>query len=386
MNSGGRTGGGQQRSESGWFCKRDSGWRWVAFALLLLIQPAVRARQAEQQQQRPLKVATRLIAPFVFEEKGRLAGFSMDLWRAIEEQMGVPQSSALFVTPNVKALLSTVQERKADLGIAAISVTAERDRTLDFSHPMFDAGLHILVRDKSGGNGSVPSLIAVILSPALFQLLGLSLGIILVFAHLVWLVERRHESGIIETPAYFPGIFKAFWWAAGTLGAQADEMPRSALGRVIALIWMFGSIVFVAYFTAAVTTSLTVRQLQGNIQGPDDLPGKKVATTTGSTAAAYLREQRARVSEFKQIEQAYAALQKGQVEAVVFDAPVLLYYSAHEGQGKVEVVGPVFHKESYGIAFPPGSPYRKRVNNALLTLKENGAYDELYNKWFSSNE
>jgi polar amino acid transport system substrate-binding protein len=48
----------------------------------------------------------------------------------------------------------------------------------------------------------------------------------------------------------------------------------------------------------------------------------------------------------------------------------------------VHVIGPVFRKESYGIVFPANSRHRKRVNEALLTLKEKGTYEELYKKWF----
>src|SRR5207244_3180265 len=129
----------------------------------------------------------------------------------------------------------------------------------------------------------------------------------------------------------------------------------SCLGRVIALIWMFLGIAFVAYFTAAITTNMTVQQLQGSIKGPDDLPGKRVATTRGSTSAAYLKEHRCRLVEVERIEDAYDALKQHQVEAVVFDAPVLQYYAAHDGKGKVAIVGPIFRKESYGIAMPPNS-------------------------------
>ena len=46
------------------------------------------------------------------------------------------------------------------------------------------------------------------------------------------------------------------------------------------------------------------------------------------------------------------------------------------------VVGPVFRKENYGIVFPNESPLRKRVNEALLRLRENGTYDRLLTKWF----
>jgi polar amino acid transport system substrate-binding protein len=89
--------------------------------------------------------------------------------------------------------------------------------------------------------------------------------------------------------------------------------------------------------------------------------------------------------EFTKMEEAYQALQDGQVDAVVYDAPVLLFYAAHEGKGKVQTAGAIFRKENYGIVFPSNSPYRKPVNEALLKLKENGTYDQLYTKWFGGN-
>jgi polar amino acid transport system substrate-binding protein len=315
------------------------------------------------------------------DEGGKLTGFSGDLWRSIGEELKTPWTPV--VKPSVKDLLSEIRSGNADLGIAAVSITAERNEEFDFSQPIIEAGLSILVRDQTGG-GAMPSFFSVVFSPALLQLLGLALLLVLIPAHIVWFAERNREDGLVENRAYFPGILKACWWAAGTLGAQADEMPRSVLGRIVALFWMFGSIAFVAYFTAALTTSLTVQQLQGNIRGPEDLPGKRVATTTGSTSATYLRQKKARVQEFSQIDQAYDALLHSKVDAVVFDAPVLMYYAHHDGKGRVQVAGDVFRKESYGIVFPAGSPLRKRVDSALLKLREDGTYQEIYNRWFSS--
>ena len=48
------------------------------------------------------------------------------------------------------------------------------------------------------------------------------------------------------------------------------------------------------------------------------------------------------------------------------------------------MVGSIFEEETYGIALPTGSPLRKPINEALLKLKQDGTYEELYNKWFSS--
>jgi polar amino acid transport system substrate-binding protein len=335
-----------------------------------------------QKPTKSLRVATGLAKPFVFEEKGKLTGFSIDLWRSITDELDV--KSELFVNPTTTALLSAVKSGKADVGIANISITAERDKILDFSLPMFDSGLQILVRQQSGGLKALPSLLGVIFSPALLQLIGIILLMVLVPAHIIWFLERRREEGIVSTKSYFPGIFKACWWAAATLATQADEMPKTALGRIAAVIWMFTSVVFIAYFTAAVTTSLTVQQLQGDIKSPEDLLNKRVATAIGSTSATYLRQQDIKVLEFNRISEAYNALLQGKADAVVFDSPVLLYYASQEGKGKVQVIGSIFRKESYGIALSPNSPYRKPINRALLTLQENGTYQELYEKWFSS--
>jgi polar amino acid transport system substrate-binding protein len=327
------------------------------------------------------KVATKVLSPFVTEENGELSGFSIELWKNIAQELNI--KTDFKKTDNIADLLNAIKLKQADVSIAAISVTAQREQDFDFSQPIFDSGLQILVRSQ-GSQSSIGRLLGSIFTPTLFQLLGIMLLIILIPAHIIWLVERKHKGDFLENSAYFPGIFKACWWAAGTLATQAEEMPKSAWGRVMAVVWMFISVVFIAYFTATVTTSLTVEQLQSNIKGPQDLVGKRVATIAGSTSAIYLKQQKIEANEVKQIEEAYTALNNSDVDAVVFDAPILLYYAAHNGKGKAQVVGSIFRKESYAIAMSNGSPYRKPINNALLSLQEKGTYQEIYDKWFSN--
>ena len=328
-----------------------------------------------------LKVVTRVIPPFVIQQNDRLSGFSVDLWKALTDKMGV--KSMFIVKPTVVDLLASLKSHEADVGIAAISISAERDKDFDFSQPMFDSGLQIMTKNQESGS-SVGRLWNQILSSGIFLwLLGIFI-VGLVPAHIVWLVEHKCEHGILKHSSYYPGIFEAYWWSLACLATQAEEMPKTALGRVVAVFWMFTAVVFIAFFTAQVTASLTVQQLQGSIQGPDDLPGKRVATTTGSTSATYLRDHKVTVVEFPQIDQAYDALGKGDADAVVFDAPVLKYYVAHGGKGQVRTVGDVFQKEYYGIAFMPDSRYRKPIERALLAMKEDGSYQELYDKWFSA--
>jgi polar amino acid transport system substrate-binding protein len=361
------------------------------FLLVAIAAPPVLAQPNQQNVNTPtrspaakiaktLNVGTRVgVPPFVFEENGQLTGFSIELWQKIVAELGVQYK--LTKNSNVADLLRSVGEGKADLGIAAISITSEREEKFDFSYPMFESGLQIMVVAKGSGR-STPNLFTLFFSSELLQLFGIMVLIVLIPAHIVWFSERGHSDGMGISRSYFPGIFQACWWSASTLATQADSMPKAVLGRVVAIIWMFTSVVFVAYFTATVTTSLTVQQLSGNIQGPNDLPGKIVATTKGSTSAKFLSDRNIQKLEFANIDSAYESLLKGEANAVVFDSPVLLYYASHDGKGKVQVVGEVFQKESYGIVFATNSPLREPINNALLNLQEKGIYQELYDKWF----
>jgi polar amino acid transport system substrate-binding protein len=318
----------------------------------------------------------------VIEKNGVLSGFSIELWNSIGERLN--RETEYVVTSNVRELLDAVESGRADLGIAAISITSERENRFDFSQPIMNSGLQILVRGTAADVEPNPlrELMQLFFSRALPIWLGIALLLILVPAHLIFLVERHHSNGIIPTTKYFPGIFHAMFWAAGTLATQADQMPRHWMARIVAVLWMFTGVVFVAFYTAQLTASLTIQQIRGPINSPQDLVDKSVGTTRGSTATVYLNEVKAQVLEFEKVDDLYNALLNQNVDAVVFDSPALLYYATHDGRGRARIVGTVFHKEDYGIVFPTGSPLRKHVNEALLALRENDTYQRIYEEWF----
>jgi polar amino acid transport system substrate-binding protein len=329
-----------------------------------------------------LRVVTRQIAPFVIKDGDTYRGFSVDLWAAIAKELGRPFH---FVEKgNVKEVLAAVKGGEGDVAIAAISITAEREDQFEFSHPMFESGLQIMIRNEQTGGGSFWGQARPLLtSTGTLTVLGIFAALIVIPAHVGWFVERRKENHLFP-PQYFPGIFHAMYWATGAAAGQQPDPLYSGFGRVLSTGLIIGSLFFTSYFTAAITTALTVQQLKGDINGPEDLPGRKVGTTKGSTAATFLSGINAVPVEFSRIEDAFSALEAKNIDAVVFDAPVLLYYAANKGAGKVRIAGSMLKKENYGIMFPQGSDLRKPVNEALLKLRENGTYDTLYNKWFSA--
>src|SRR5258705_11860726 len=165
---------------------------------------------------------------------------------------------------DVGELLDAVGDGRADLGIAAISIPSERESRFDFSQPILNAGLQILVRGAAENAEPSPAQqMRLFFSRTLLIWLGIALLLIMIPAHLVWVVERHHRDGIIPSRNYFPGIFHAMFWAAGTLATQADHMPRHWIARIVAVLWMFTAGEFSAFFSRHVTASLSSPQIRG---------------------------------------------------------------------------------------------------------------------------
>ena len=66
--------------------------------------------------------------------------------------------------------------------------------------------------------------------------------------------------------------------------------------------------------------------------------------------------------------------------------PVLQYHAAGDGAGTVQLAGPIFQAEDYGLAFAPNSDLRPPVDDALLEIRRDGTYDLIKRKWFSVEE
>jgi polar amino acid transport system substrate-binding protein len=327
-----------------------------------------------------LIVSTKPLDPFVMRSAGgTYSGFSVDLWNEIAQRNRWTYEWKW--NEKVTQVIADVQQSQADVGIAGITINQEREATVDFSHSMFAAGLQIAVSDED--EGGLRSLFRQVFSPALLRLIAILAGFIFIAGNVVWLTRFRRRP---ETKSYKDGLAAGVWFAGKTLGSAdfGEEEPRKPFGRLVALSWMFLGIIVIQYFTALTTTQLTVDKIEGSIQGVNDLPGKQVVTVEGTTADKWLSEQGYPHRTVANIEAAYPLLLDGEAEAIVYDAPVLLRWVATAGQGRARLVGAIFKPEAYGIAFPEGSPLRESVNRTLLKMQNDGSYDDLFNKWFSS--
>ncbi len=131
---------------------------------------------------------------------------------------------------------------------------------------------------------------------------------------------------------------------------------------------------------------ILVRAENEAITKVEDLKGKIVATKLGTTSEDFVKKnaEAKEVKLYPNNDAMFMELLSGGADAVVFDSPVIADFMNKRGKGVTKVVGPLYMGQSYGIAFPKGSPLVEKVNAALKKLKEDGTYRELYLKWFNT--
>ncbi|MCE8507203.1 transporter substrate-binding domain-containing protein [Ruegeria pomeroyi] len=324
-----------------------------------------------------LNVTTVTRPPFSFVEDGAETGFSIDLLSALADKLG--WTYTLDRKDRFSDMLTAVIDGEADMAIANISITAARETEMDFSQPIFESGLQILVPSESNAGSS---LLRALLSRDLFMAIGAAFFILLTGGMLMWYFERRAQPYFDRKlhEAWFP----SFWWALNLVvnGGFEERVPRTAFGRLFGVVLVISSLFVVSVFTARITSVMTVEAISGSINSINDLYGQEVGTIDGSTAAGFLNRRDIGFAAFSNLDEMITAFEKGTLDAVVFDAPILSYYASHQGKGKAVTAGSVFLSENYGIAFPTGSSRVEDVNQALLALREDGTYDQLYRKWF----
>ncbi len=323
-----------------------------------------------------LTVATVTRPPFSMVENGQSTGFSMDLWSAMMSDLG--HTYTVRRVDSFPEMLALVESGEVDAATANISITSERERIMDFSHPIFASGLQIMA---PVGAGQV-SLWAAIFSYDLLLAIIAFFVLLLLAGMLMWFFERKRQMYFDLT--FKQALFPAFWWALNLVvnGGFEERQPRTTFGRFFGVILVISSLFLVSIFVAKITASLTVDAIQNSITGINDLHGKRVGTIDQSTSASYLQNRELRYLAYTDFNQLRAAFEDGQLDAVVFDAPILAYYVNTDGQDLGELVGPVFIPENYGIAVSANSTFTEQFNQSLLRLRENGSYEAIYRKWF----
>lgn len=311
-----------------------------------------------------LQVAVKSAPPFAERDaNGAWTGTSIELWERVAAELGLDY---VYRETTLDDMLEGVAEGRYDLAVAALTVTAAREQSVDFTHPFYTTGLAIAVASESRPHWR--GVASAVLSRTFLELIALLALLQLVVGTAVWALERRRNPEQFP-PDAGPGVASGFWWATVTMTTvgYGDKAPKSLLGRGLALLWMLASVIIISSVTATIASSLTIERLDARINGPEDLHRFEVGVIAGTTGEAYLREEKIVARSFDDAPAALDALAKGELDALVWDAPLLRSELAARGSGErsLELVPGVFQRQDYAIAVGEGSELRETINRVL---------------------
>ena len=309
-------------------------------------------------------------------------GYSIDLWNDLSKRINV--SSELIAISSIEKLFAATQNGDIDVLLGPLAMTEQREKLVDFTHPVVHSGLQIAVPREP--DGRLLTALNNLISWELVSILAGVIGTIVLTGHLLWIFERRHNAESFPTP-YPRGAWEAVWWSVSTIitGGCENKVISTVTGRFIATASMIGGIVLVALLTSTLTTTMTVDQVTGTIRSPRDLFGKTVACQEGGVVVDAVEEFGGSPILYPDLEAMVAAVSSEECDALVSESHTLML-ALHTSKSKdLRLIPGIFDSFDFALALPQGSTLREPLNNAILQMREAGRLDEIKERWFGEH-
>jgi ABC-type amino acid transport substrate-binding protein len=349
---------------------------WFCFFLFL----PENARSQDDSAVPPKLVVGTMVAPPLYMKTadGQWEGFSIEIWQGVAQHMGVFFEFREY--NGLEPLLAAIENGDIDV-LPSLPAELRYEVTMDLSQSYYKSGLAIAVPAEGAGYRWM-NVVAKIFSTDILMALGLLMLGCLTAGIIVCAFERRRNREMFGDGAV-KAIGHGIWWSIVTMTTvgYGDKAPKTIGGRVVAIIWMLFSLVFIASFTARITTSLTIGELRGKVHGFNDLYNVRVGSISQSEASIFLSNHGIAVMPFESVEEGLKDLAGKKIDAFVLNELMLKYLVKNEFPGRVQVIPGIFDEYFVAIALKQKSSLRKPINKALLKFVKTEKWDELLNRY-----
>jgi ABC-type amino acid transport substrate-binding protein len=123
-----------------------------------------------------------------------------------------------------------------------------------------------------------------------------------------------------------------------------------------------------------------------------DIVHMKLATEEGTSEHEYLnkylKKYNNKIITYKNMSRVYRDLEKGKVDAAIYDSTGVDYYLKNHPESNIVIVEKKLYSEQsdYGIMCTRDFKYIDELNVGMKQLDLGGTYQEIYNKWFNETE
>ncbi|EZA54440.1 Glutamate receptor, ionotropic kainate, partial [Ooceraea biroi] len=379
----------------------------------------------ENLQNKTFIVTTILSAPYCMRKdsseklsgNSQFEGYSIDLIYEISRLLGFNYTFRLVPdgrygsynkqTKEWDGMMKELLDQKADLAIADLTITYDREQAVDFTMPFMPLGISILYRKPIK---QPPNLFS-FLSP-----LSLDVWIYMATAYLgvsvlLFILARQFSPYEWENPHPCNGQSEvleneftllhslSLWFTIGSLMQQGSDIaPKAVSTRMVAGMWWFFTLIMISSYTANLAAFLTVERMDSPIESAEDLAKQtkiKYGALKGGSTAAFFRD-----SNFSTYQRMWSFMDSAKptvftssnVEGVdrvikgkgsyafLMESTSIEYVI--ERNCDLTQVGGLLDSKGYGIAMPPNSPYRTAISGAILKLQEEGKLHMLKTRWW----
>jgi polar amino acid transport system substrate-binding protein len=309
---------------------------------------------------------------------GQWRGLTVDLWNEVAGNLGL---SSRFVEQPPDKILEGIAQGTLDTAAGPFASTMERQELLDFTHDYLSTGVSIAVL-RSSQKDRWLAVLEALSTPTALRLYLVVVAATFLAGAALWLLERKRNPMFAGRP--LQGVGSGFWWAGVTTVAvgYGDKVPITFWGRLVALFWMFVSLVLITALTAFVTARLAVAEI-GRVQGASSLRDSVVGGVEGSASTDWLRREDVPHRLYPTAAAALAALERGDVKAVVYGQATLRYYAARDPDRRYEVIPGALEAQKYAFPLRDGSPLRDPINTRLRRVLAESHWRDLRDRYLS---
>ncbi|XP_058490585.1 glutamate receptor ionotropic, kainate 4 isoform X1 [Solea solea] len=350
------------------------------------------------------------------EGNDRYEGFCVDMLKELADILkfkyrihlvgdglyGVPGANGTW-TGMVGELIS----RKADLAVAGLTITAEREKVIDFSKPFMTLGISIMYRVHLGRRPGYFSFLDPF-SPGvwLFMLLAyLAVSCVLfLVARLTpyeWYNPHPCLKGRCNLLINQYSLGNSFWFPVGGFMQQGSTIaPRALSTRCVSGVWWAFTLIIISSYTANLAAFLTVQRMEVPIESVDDLADQtaiEYGTMHGGSTMTFFQNSRYQTYQrmwnfmyskqpsvfVKSTEEGIARVLKSNY-AFLLESTMNEYY--RQRNCNLTQIGGLLDTKGYGIGMPPGSVYRDEFDLAILKLQEDNRLEILKRKWWDGGK
>ncbi|XP_055342806.1 glutamate receptor-like isoform X2 [Paramacrobiotus metropolitanus] len=333
----------------------------------------------------------------LLEKIARLANFTYEIKLVNDSLYGRIDSQG-----NWNGMIGELIRKEADLVVAPLTITSQREKYVDFTKPFMTVGIGIMIKKplktKPGVFSFMEPLSYDIWICVIFAYIGVSVVLFLVsrFSPYEWHIEETFNGPVVVNEF---SMYNTLWFSLGAFMQQGGHIyPRSISGRLAGSVWWFFTLIIISSYTANLAAFLTVERLSTPIKSADDLSKQQQIEygmyKGGSTYSFFNQSQ---VEIYKKMwdfmskrEHVFMpSNQEGFIRvrrmkgkyAFLAETPVIEYENNRKPCDTMKV-GEDLDSKGYGIATPTGSLLTERLSQAILYLKEDGTLANMQKEWW----